>query len=118
MVLQSVTGFFTLMGNPDLPFVYTVHHIRSGKNYQVRSVTVSQEVTRGTCFTCTASFKRPERSTLEYQKPGKLHERYAEVLEGKQAQDHPDYSPTEIPVYVNRQNLGADITDKSALIIH
>jgi len=88
-----VTGFFTLLGASKIPFVYTVRPVRDGKSYAVRTVEVTQEETRGVCFTCSCSFKRPERAgegRVHVQRGLVVEEEYEAVLEGKRPEDHPD----------------------------
>jgi len=94
MVVQNVTGWFTLGGIPKEHFVYSVHNIRDGGNYCTRSVTVTQIAEKGTCFTCTCSFKRAEASPVNYQDTVDLKEKYRDVLEGKEPFDHPE-SPSQ-----------------------
>jgi len=87
-----VTGFFTLSGASRIPFVYTVRRVRDGKSYAVRTVEVTQEETRGVCFTCTCSFKRPEvgEGVVEVQRGLVVGEEYEAALKGKRPEDHPD----------------------------
>ncbi|KAL9083971.1 MAG: hypothetical protein Q9159_005464 [Coniocarpon cinnabarinum] len=102
MVCHSVTGFFTLLGDPDLPFVYKVHEVRTGSSYAVRNVTVTQEDSRGTCFTCTASFKKPTHNppNRTYQQDVDIESKYAEAIQGRKPWEHADYLNTEHPSFL------------------
>lgn len=98
---QSVTGFFILMGDADLPFVYNVRTVRNGKSFCVRSVEVTQEETKGACFTCTCSFKRPDATPIEFQETEDIGRKYAMVLKGKKPSDHRDALSIETPWFVS-----------------
>lgn len=90
MIIQNVTGWFTLGGIPTEHFVYAVHSIRNGGNYCVRSVTVTQVAEKGVCFTCTCSFKRAESSAFVFQDKVNLKDKYGELLTKESMFEHPD----------------------------
>lgn len=90
-----MTGYFTLPGSSDLPFVYSVRQIRDGGSFCVRTVDVTQEDTRGICFTCTCSFKRPERTLLDVQKRTDIVKLYQRALGGKAPHEHQDAPSSE-----------------------
>ena len=85
-----MTGFFILAGNIELPFVYNVRVVRDGRNYSVRTVDVTQEETKGICFTCTCSFKKPDTAPFGFQERLDIGKEYASVLEGRRPEDHAD----------------------------
>lgn len=83
-MINNITGFFILGGDPEKPFTYRVVKVRDGYNYITRSVTVSQIASHGDMFTCTCSFKREEDSSLDVQDTVALKEFYRAVLQGKE----------------------------------
>lgn len=86
-----MTGWFTLGGMPTEHFVYTVHSIRDGGNYCVRSVTVTQIAEKGVCFTATMSFKRAETSPFRFQQKLDIKKEYGDYIWSKQDMfEHPD----------------------------
>lgn len=85
------------MGLVELPFVYSVRTIRDGGSYCIRAVDVTQDETKGICFTCTCSFKTEDWNPLELQERVNLQKQYASVLEGKRIEDHPEAAGTEMP---------------------
>jgi acyl-CoA thioesterase len=85
-----VTGWFVLGGIPQEHFVYSVENTRDGRNYCVRSISVTQIAEKGVMFTCTCSFKRVEKSSVECQDALDLRKKYSAVLDGKTPLDHPD----------------------------
>jgi acyl-CoA thioesterase II len=110
-LLHNVTGWFTLGGIPSEHFVYTVHRIRDGGNYCTRTVTVTQIAERGTSFTCTCSFKRPEPSPFEYQELVDLKARFREVLAGKGPFDHPEAPSVDSIRYVDEATLSLPVAN-------
>jgi len=86
-----MTGWFTLGGMPTEHFVYTVHSIRDGGNYCVRSVTVTQIAEKGVCFTATMSFKRAEPSPFRFQHKLDIKQEYGPFINSKKdVFEHPD----------------------------
>ncbi|KAK9348937.1 thioesterase-like superfamily-domain-containing protein [Lipomyces starkeyi] len=70
--VHSMHCYFVLAGDPTLPVLYKVQHVREGHSFITRTVQARQ---RGRCiFTTTISFKTPEKSTLSHQPdyPGAL----------------------------------------------
>ncbi|KAJ9248842.1 hypothetical protein DTO207G8_4372 [Paecilomyces variotii] len=87
-VIHNIMGSFILAGRLDVPFVYTVRHVRDGGVYCMRAVDVRQN--GKVCFSCICSFKRLEtRFSYGYQPAVDLHEKYQSVLEDKKPEDHP-----------------------------
>lgn len=83
---QNISGSYVLQGHTDVPFIYTVRHIRDGKNYAVRAVDARQG--GRICFTCLCSFKRAEKYAPFSHQPIPLQETYKSLLAGKKPQDH------------------------------
>lgn len=96
--LQSVTGFFTLHASSKLPFIFSVKRVRNGRSFAVRTVEVTQVAVDGVCFTSTMSFKRAEASDIEFQRPIKFQEHYAEAFKGRSAAQLPRSAGSEHPL--------------------
>jgi acyl-CoA thioesterase II len=96
---QGVTGWFILEGLLDVPFIYKVHNIRDGRSYCTRIVNVTQATGKGTCFTCTCSFKTDETSTLDTQRSMDLWQTYSSVLKDKTPEDFPEAPGMDVPWY-------------------
>lgn len=94
---QNITGWFTLQGVTDRPFVYRVETIREGGSYCQRQVNVTQDPSKGVCFTCICSFKKPEASNNERQLDLDLGEKYKDVLLGKVPEDWPECPGVDSP---------------------
>lgn len=92
---QSVTGYFTLPGNSNLPFVYSVRTVRDGGSFCVRTIDVTQGDIKGICFTCTCSFKRPDPTPLDIQQHVNVSRIYEAVLGGKSPAEHRDMPSSE-----------------------
>lgn len=95
--MQNVTGWFTLPGLTNMPFVYNVKTIRDGRSYCTRTVHVTQAEGKGICFTCTCSFKLPEDSPLDVQEEIDLESQYSIVLKGKQPTDFEHTPGMDVP---------------------
>ncbi|QDS75990.1 hypothetical protein FKW77_004369 [Venturia effusa] len=99
MVVHNITGWFTLQGQTDRPFVYRVENIREGGSYCQRQVNVTQDASKGVCFTCICSFKKAEVSNNERQLDFDLREKYKAVLRGKKAEDWPECPGIDSPYW-------------------
>jgi len=97
--MYSITGWFTLVGNTTKPFVYRVEVIRDGGGYCQRQVNVTQDSTKGVCFTCVCSFKRPEPSYNERKLKVDLREKYNSVLKNKRPEDWPECPGVDSPYW-------------------
>ena len=110
-----------MMGYVDIPFIYNVRTIRTGKSYAIRAVEVTQEEGKGVCFTCTCSFKLEDWNPLELQDRVDIQEQYKDVLTGNWPEDLPDAPLTEMPMSVRRTgeewNKVADSLAGSAISI-
>lgn len=62
--------------------MYHVKTIRNGRSFCVRIVDVIQIEGKGTCFTCTCSFKLPGDEVAHVQKRIDIKEKYKSVLKG------------------------------------
>ncbi|KAK9368876.1 thioesterase-like superfamily-domain-containing protein [Lipomyces kononenkoae] len=70
--VHSMHCYFVLAGDPTLPVLYKVQHVRDGHSFVTRTVQARQ---RGRCiFTTTISFQVPENTQLSHQPdyPGAL----------------------------------------------
>lgn len=82
-----MTGYFTLLGMADEPFVYTIGTIRRGRGYIVLNVTVKQDTDPDTiCFTSLCSFKRTE-DFIDVQPEIHPDKRWRALLKGKKPED-------------------------------
>jgi acyl-CoA thioesterase II len=86
MSIQDMTGTFILPGRLDVPYVYTVRHIRDGSMYCTRAVDARQN--GKICFSCLCSFKRPEGQQTFHHQPAPAQERFKALLAGKKPEDH------------------------------
>ncbi|RAK97161.1 acyl-CoA thioesterase [Aspergillus ibericus CBS 121593] len=86
-VIHNMTGTFILGGLLDVPFEYTVRHLRDGNLYCTRSVDVRQS--GQICFSCLCSFKRAENETTFSHQPVPVQERYASIIAGKKPEEYP-----------------------------
>lgn len=81
-IIHNIHGYFILPGKQDVPFTYKIENIRNGRSYSVRHIRVYQpdpekvpsidDFDFGSeylCFIGICSFKRPETSTLDHQRP-------------------------------------------------
>ncbi|TID18882.1 Thioesterase/thiol ester dehydrase-isomerase [Venturia nashicola] len=96
-IIHSVTGYFTLPGMADEPFVYKIGTIRRGRGYIVLSVTVTQDSDPDTiCFASLCSFKRSE-DFINVQPEIQPEKRWSTFLKGKK--------PEEMKIRTNWQSL-------------
>ncbi|KAJ5127099.1 hypothetical protein N7448_007878 [Penicillium atrosanguineum] len=86
-VVHDMTGTFVLAGRLDVPYVYTVRHIRDGFMYCTRAVDARQD--GKICFSCLCSFKRDENQCDFHHQPPPVQERFREVLAAKRPEDQP-----------------------------
>ncbi|KAL2841548.1 thioesterase-like superfamily-domain-containing protein [Aspergillus pseudoustus] len=87
LVIHSMTGTFILGGRYDVPYIYTVRHLRDGAVYCTRAVEARQD--GQICFSGICSFKRDEKKDdFNHQAPP-AQERYRSILAGKRPEDHP-----------------------------
>ncbi|KAJ5975859.1 hypothetical protein N7481_009566 [Penicillium waksmanii] len=83
--LQDMTGTFILPGRLDVPYFYTVRHVRDGFMYCTRAVDARQD--GRIMFSCLCSFKRDEKQRIFRHQPSPVQERYQSVLAGKRPED-------------------------------
>ncbi|KAH1268580.1 hypothetical protein KXX33_004104 [Aspergillus fumigatus] len=86
-VIHDMTGTFILRGRLDVPYEYTVRHMRDGSMYCTRAVDARQN--GKICFSCLCSFKRSEGQQTFHHQPGPAQERFRALLAGKKPEDHP-----------------------------
>lgn len=82
-----MTGTFILPGRIDVPYFYTVRHVRDGFMYCTRAVDARQD--GKIMFSCLCSFKRDEKQRIFRHQPSPAQERYRSVLAGKRPEDQP-----------------------------
>lgn len=82
-----MTGTFILGGRLDVPYVYSVRHVRDGFMYCTRAVDARQD--GKICFSCLCSFKRDENRRDFHHQPAPVQERFREVLSAKRPEDQP-----------------------------
>lgn len=80
-----MTGTFIVAGRLDIPYVYTVRHIRDGFMYCTRAVDARQE--GKICFSCLCSFKRDENQRTFHHQPPPVQERFQAVLSARRPED-------------------------------
>ncbi|EAW07637.1 acyl-CoA thioesterase [Aspergillus clavatus NRRL 1] len=89
-VIHDMTGTFILPGLLDVPYLYTVRHLRDGGMYCTRAVDARQD--GKICFSCLCSFKRDEGQRTFHHQPAPAQERFKALLAGKRPEDHlPSY---------------------------
>lgn len=84
---QDMTGTFIRGGRPEIPYVYTVRHVRDGFMYCTRTVDARQD--GKICFSCLCSFKRDEDQRLVHHQPPSVQHRFKEILSAKRPEDQP-----------------------------
>ncbi|KAL2828423.1 thioesterase-like superfamily-domain-containing protein [Aspergillus cavernicola] len=85
-VIHSMTGTFILPGRFDVPYVYTVRHLRDGAVYYTRAVDARQE--GQICFSGICSLKRDENRDEFRHQATPAQERFSSILLGKRPEDH------------------------------
>ncbi|KAJ5097290.1 hypothetical protein N7456_008011 [Penicillium angulare] len=90
-VIYDMTGSFILAGRLDIPYKYTVRHVRDGYMYCTRAVDARQD--GKICFSCLCSFKRYESSDAFSHQPPTAQETYPDLLNAKRPEDQ-DVSPS------------------------
>nr|XP_001392555.2 acyl-CoA thioesterase [Aspergillus niger CBS 513.88] len=108
-VIHSVSGTFILGGLLDVPYEYTVRHLRDGKMYCTRSVDVRQA--NQICFSCLCSFKRGEKQSGFAHQPAPVQERYASIISGKRAEDYPVSPSVDADWWIEGVKAG-DLTER------
>lgn len=81
-----MTGTFIVGGRLDVPYVYSVRHIRDGFMYCTRAVDARQD--GKICFSCLCSFKRDENQKNFHHQPPPAQGRFRELL-AKRPEDQP-----------------------------
>ncbi|KAJ5682349.1 hypothetical protein N7462_005514 [Penicillium macrosclerotiorum] len=86
-VVHDMTGTFILGGRLDIPYVYSVRHVRDGFMYCTRAVDARQD--GKICFSCLCSFKRDENQTTFHHQPPPVQERFRDILTRKRPEQQP-----------------------------
>ena len=81
-----MTGSWILQGRLDVPYVYSVRHVRDGNLYCTRAIDARQD--GKICFSGICSFKLHEKGTFNHQ-PLDGHHRFNSILNGKSPEDFP-----------------------------
>ncbi|KAK1044794.1 hypothetical protein LTR33_015268, partial [Friedmanniomyces endolithicus] len=113
IVHQNVTGWFLLPGKADERFIYNVRIIRNG-GYSTRGVDVVQESDPGVCFTCTCSFKKPEKEStprIDIRQRLDLRKEFSAVLRDKQPHEHEEMPGVDAPWYWEFSKRNGGYTD-------
>ena len=100
-----------------MPFIYTVRHIRDGRNYSVRAVDARQD--GRICFSCLCSFKRAEKyAPFSHQPAIPAKETYRSLLAGKRPHDHPNSPGIDVDWWIEQVNEGhADDGEFPGLVV-
>ncbi|KAF7594682.1 hypothetical protein BBP40_008575 [Aspergillus hancockii] len=108
-VIHDITGTFILPGRLDVPYVYTVRHLRDGKMYCTRAVDARQD--GKICFSCLCSFKRDEGPAGFEHQPLSAQERFKSILEAKRPEDQPVSPSVDADWWTEQVDLG-NITER------
>ncbi|KAL1969301.1 hypothetical protein VTN77DRAFT_9493 [Rasamsonia byssochlamydoides] len=106
-VIHNISGFFLRLGQLDVPFIYSVRHVRDGGNFCLRAVEARQK--GRVCFSCLCSFKRPEtqQANSSHQPPfSDLRRRYGSLIRGKRPEDHPLAPGIDAPWHIQAVEAG------------
>lgn len=99
-----MTGTFIRPGRVDVPYFYTVRHLRDGTVYLVRAVDVRQN--GKLCFSCLCCFKRDEGKSNFAHQPSPAQTRFGSILEGKNPEDHPVSPCVDIDWWIEEVRQG------------
>ncbi|KAL5366116.1 thioesterase-like superfamily-domain-containing protein [Aspergillus floccosus] len=103
-VIHDMTGTFILPGRLDVPYIYTVRHLRDGNAYCTRAVDVRQA--GKICFSALCSFKRDERQRSFGHQPAPVQERYKSVLAGTRPEDQPRSPSVDVDWWIDAVQQG------------
>ncbi|KAL3456885.1 thioesterase-like superfamily-domain-containing protein [Aspergillus heterothallicus] len=104
LVIHSMTGTFILAGRYDVPYIYTVRHLRDGAVYCTRAVDVRQD--GQLCFSGICSFKRDEKTDDFNHQASPAQERYRSLLAGKRPEDHPVSPSVDADWWIDQVSQG------------
>jgi acyl-CoA thioesterase II len=99
-----MTGTFILPGRLDVPYIYTVRHLRDGNAYCTRAVDVRQA--GRICFSALCSFKRDEQQQSFGHQPAPVQERYKSVLAGTRPEDQPRSPSVDVDWWIDAVQQG------------
>ncbi|KAJ5620654.1 hypothetical protein N7510_004638 [Penicillium lagena] len=103
-MIHDMTGSFILAGRLDVPYIYTVRHIRDGKMYCTRSVDARQN--GKICFSGLCSFKRDEKQQTFGHQPQTAQQRFAPILNAKRAEEQPLSPSVDADWWIDAVNQG------------
>ncbi|OJJ49829.1 hypothetical protein ASPZODRAFT_89357 [Penicilliopsis zonata CBS 506.65] len=104
LVINDMTGSFILPGRLDVPYIFTVRHLRDGAMYCIRAVDARQE--GKICFSCLCSFKRDEKQQHFDHQPPPVQQRYKSLLQGKAPEDCMVSPSIDVDWWINQVHTG------------
>lgn len=104
-----MAGSFILGGRLDVPYTYTVRHVRDGFMYCTRSVDARQD--GRICFSCLCSFKRDEGENTFSHQPQAVQERFKDILSAKRPEDQTVSPSIDADWWIKALQQG-DITER------
>ncbi|KAJ6109437.1 hypothetical protein N7486_001672 [Penicillium sp. IBT 16267x] len=108
-VIYDMTGSFILGGRLDVPYTYTVRHVRDGFMYCTRSVDARQG--GRICFSCLCSFKRDEGEKTFSHQPQSVQERFKDIISAKRPEDQSVSPSVDADWWIEGLRQG-DITER------
>ncbi|KAJ5904146.1 hypothetical protein N7504_006529 [Penicillium tannophilum] len=108
-VIYDMAGSFILGGRLDVPYTYTVRHVRDGFMYCTRSVDARQD--GRICFSCLCSFKRDEGEKTFSHQPQVVQERFKDILSAKRPEDQTVSPSIDADWWIKALQQG-DITER------
>ncbi|KAL4888718.1 thioesterase-like superfamily-domain-containing protein [Aspergillus ambiguus] len=103
-VIHDMTGSFILPGRIDVPYIFTVRHLRDGNAYCSRAVDVRQA--GKICFASLCSFKRDEKQKSFGHQPMSAQERYRSILGGTRPEDQPRSPSVDVDWWIEAIQQG------------
>ncbi|KAF9885113.1 hypothetical protein FE257_000753 [Aspergillus nanangensis] len=103
--IHDMTGTFIVGGRIDVPYIFTVRHLRDGKAYCTRAVEVRQE--GQICFSSLCSFKLDEQQRKIGHQPRPVQERFKHLLEGIRPEDQEHSPSVDVDWWINAVQQGS-----------
>ncbi|KAI9372723.1 Thioesterase/thiol ester dehydrase-isomerase [Aspergillus egyptiacus] len=103
-VVHSMSGTFILAGRAEVPYIYTVRHLRDGAVYCTRAVDARQD--GRICFSGIVSFKRAEKRDAFGHQPPSAQERYRSILESKRPEEQPVSPSVDSETWISQVRSG------------
>ncbi|KAJ5728962.1 uncharacterized protein N7483_003470 [Penicillium malachiteum] len=108
-VIHAITGSFIVGGRLDIPYIYTIRHVRDGYMYSTRAVDARQD--GKICFSCLCSFKRDEGFQDYQHQPPAVQDRYRDILSAKRPEEQDISHSVDVDWWIEAADKG-DITEK------